>query len=159
MRWRKMSVIHHSASTTLGREPGLPARIIHVMCAARLWHCLVFCENLRKQGRTMLFIRAIVNGANPATSRTRCTPLSPEPRPRLDPRAAGTPRGNRPERWGITAKPEGSNWLLIKWAVTAFRLCTAVLWYCGCSFVHVTIYRRLLIGRDSHLDQPEAYDI
>ena len=25
--------------------------------------------------------------------------------------------------------------------------------------VQVTIYRRLLIGRDSHLDQSEAYDI
>ena len=25
--------------------------------------------------------------------------------------------------------------------------------------VQVTIYRRLLIGRDGHLDQPEAYDI
>ena len=26
-------------------------------------------------------------------------------------------------------------------------------------FVQVTIYRRLLIGRDGHLDQSEAYDI
>ena len=25
--------------------------------------------------------------------------------------------------------------------------------------VQATIYRRLLIGRDGHLDQPEAYDI
>ena len=28
-----------------------------------------------------------------------------------------------------------------------------------CILVQVTIYRRLLIGRDGHLDQSEAYDI
>ena len=27
------------------------------------------------------------------------------------------------------------------------------------AYVQVTIYRRLLIGRDGHLDQSEAYDI
>ena len=30
---------------------------------------------------------------------------------------------------------------------------------CGRILVHVTIYRRLLIGRDGYLDQSEAYDI
>ena len=29
----------------------------------------------------------------------------------------------------------------------------------GRILVQVTIYRRLLIGRDGHLDQSEAYDI
>ena len=33
----------------------------------------------------------------------------------------------------------------------------AVTW--GRILVQVTIYRRLLIGRDGHLDQSEAYDI
>ena len=28
-----------------------------------------------------------------------------------------------------------------------------------CILTQVTIYRRLLIGRDGHLDQSEAYDI
>ena len=31
--------------------------------------------------------------------------------------------------------------------------------FSGRILVHVTIYRRLLIGRDGHLDQSEAYDI
>ena len=30
---------------------------------------------------------------------------------------------------------------------------------CACILVQVTIYRRLRIGRDGHLDQSEAYDI
>ena len=30
---------------------------------------------------------------------------------------------------------------------------------CVCNLVQVTKYRRLLIGRDVHLDQSEAYDI
>ena len=34
-----------------------------------------------------------------------------------------------------------------------------LLLYWGRIRVQVTIYRRLRIGRDSHLDQSEAYDI
>ena len=34
-----------------------------------------------------------------------------------------------------------------------------ILSYWGRILVQVTIYRRLLIGRDGHLDQSEAYDI
>ena len=30
---------------------------------------------------------------------------------------------------------------------------------CFCIIVQVTIYRRILIGRDGHLDQSEAYDM
>ena len=37
------------------------------------------------------------------------------------------------------------------------RIC--VFWYWARILVQVTIYRRLLIGRDGHLDQSEAYDI
>ena len=33
------------------------------------------------------------------------------------------------------------------------------LWDWARILVQVTIYRRLLIGRDGHLDQSEAYDI
>ena len=33
------------------------------------------------------------------------------------------------------------------------------LWDRARILVQVTIYRRLLIGRDGHLDQSEAYDI
>ena len=40
----------------------------------------------------------------------------------------------------------------------ANRVVFAGMWQV-CILVQVTIYRRLLIGRDGHLDQSEAYDI
>ena len=35
----------------------------------------------------------------------------------------------------------------------------AMIWFRARILVQVTIYRRLLIGQDGHLDQSEAYDI
>ena len=37
------------------------------------------------------------------------------------------------------------------------KLCQLLFW--ACILVQVTIHRRLLIGRDGHLDQSEAYNI
>ena len=39
------------------------------------------------------------------------------------------------------------------------RIYVFVVFVRGRILVQVTIYRRLLIGRDGHLDQSEAYDI
>ena len=47
--------------------------------------------------------------------------------------------------WNSSARGEG------------FCLTSLSVW--GRFLVQVTIYRRLLIGRDGHLDQSEAYDI
>ena len=71
------------------------------------------------------------------------------------------------------AKPKGSICLLYKWVDTAFSLSLLsppvylpftfegpyMRLYWARILVQVTINRRLLIGRDGHLDQSEAYDL
>ena len=53
-------------------------------------------------------------------------------------------------------------YLIIKLCLFLSLQSVSVLWInvrWGRILVQVTIYRRLLIGRDGHLDQSEAYDI
>ena len=66
---------------------------------------------------------------------------------------------SKPEiSWAI---PKNSNAQFSAQELTSFRSCTFKLFISvwGRILVQVTIYRRLLIGRDGHLDQSEAYDI
>ena len=49
--------------------------------------------------------------------------------------------------------------MILSFYLILYRLAKSKYSSWGRILVQVTIYRRLLIGRDGHLDQSEAYDI